>query len=166
MGMRMLNRGELNILVQMTTVKSPEIVNVPGVMEFAKTDEQWQVLELPARRAGYGLADVRAAGGDRGARSLRRAYLAMLEDPETLADAKRFGIDIAPVTGEDIHTLLKRVYATRRPSSTRCASSPAGAHPFRELSGRRSPDAPSNAAGSPLRGNCLSEMDRTGSLRA
>jgi hypothetical protein len=36
----------------------------------------------------------------------------MLKHPETLADAKRLGIDIAPVTGEEIHALLKRVYAT------------------------------------------------------
>jgi len=112
-GMRMLKTGELNLLVQMTTAKSPDIPQVPMVMDYAKTDEQRQVLELLL--AGQAMAWPVFAPAevpkDRVA-TLRRAYLAMLSDPETLADAQRLGIDVAPVPGEAIEAMLKRVYAT------------------------------------------------------
>jgi tripartite-type tricarboxylate transporter receptor subunit TctC len=112
-GMRMLKAGELNLLVQMTTIKSPEIPNVPMVMDYAKTDEQRQVLELLL--AGQAMAWPVFAPAEvpkERVAILRRAYLAMLKDPETLADAQRLGIDVDPVPGEAIEAMLKRVYAT------------------------------------------------------
>ena len=45
-GMAMLKRGELTLLVQMAAAKSPDIPQVPLVMDYAKTEEQRQVLEL------------------------------------------------------------------------------------------------------------------------
>jgi tripartite-type tricarboxylate transporter receptor subunit TctC len=112
-GMRMLNKGELNLLVQMTTIKSAEIPHVPMVMDYARTDEQRQVLELLL--AGQAMAWPIVAPAelpkDR-VEVLRRSYLAMLKDPETLADAARLGIDVDPVPGEAIGSMLRRVYAT------------------------------------------------------
>ena len=58
---------------------------------------------------------------------LRKSYLAMLRDPETLADAKRLGIDVAPVSGEAMVAMLKRIYATP----------PAVIAKVRELAGRK-----------------------------
>jgi len=127
-GMKMLNRGELNLLVQMTTTASPEIANVPVVMDHARTDEQRQVLELLL--AGQAMAwpiFAPAEVAKERVAILRRAYLAMLTDPETLADARRLGLDIEPVSGEAIASLLKRVYAT--PSAI--------VEKVRELAGRK-----------------------------
>jgi hypothetical protein len=58
---------------------------------------------------------------------LRKAYLAMLRDAETLADAKKLGVDVAPVPGDAINAMLKRIYAT----------SPAVIEKVRELAGRK-----------------------------
>jgi hypothetical protein len=58
---------------------------------------------------------------------LRRAYLAMLKDKEALADAGRLGIDVDPVTGEAILSLLAGVYGTP----------PAIVAKVRELAGRK-----------------------------
>jgi hypothetical protein len=98
------------------------------VMDFAKTDEQRQVLELLL--AGQAMAWPVFAPAevppDRVA-VLRQAYLAMLRDTETLADAKKLGVDVAPVPGDAINAMLKRVYAT-----------PAGViEKVRELAGRK-----------------------------
>jgi hypothetical protein len=106
-GMAMLKRGELTLLVQMATAKSPDIPHVPLVMDYVKTDEQRQVLELLL--AGQGMA------------------WPVFAPAETLADAKRLGIDIAPVPGEAIVTMLKRIYATP----------PAVIAKVRELAGRK-----------------------------
>jgi hypothetical protein len=126
--MAMLKRGELVLLVQMATARSPDIPQVPLVMDFAKTPEQRQILELLL--AGQSMAWPVFAPAevprDRVA-LLRRAYLAMLKDAETLADAKKLGIDVAPVAGEAIVAMLKRIYAT----------SPAVIEKVRALAGRK-----------------------------
>ena len=127
-GMKMLNRGELNLLVQMATTASAEIPNVPVVMDYARTEEQRQVLELLL--AGQTMAwpvFVPAEVTRERVEILRRAYLAMLGDPETQADAHKLGIDIDPVPGDAITTMLKRVYATP----------PAIVEKVRELAGRK-----------------------------
>ena len=109
----MLKRGELTLLVQMAVAKSPDIPHVPLVMDYAKTDEQRQVLELLL--AGQAMAWPVFAPPDvppERVALLRKSYLAMLKDPETLADAKKLGVDVDPVPGEAIAAMLKRVYAT------------------------------------------------------
>jgi hypothetical protein len=58
---------------------------------------------------------------------LRKSYLAMLKDPETLADARKLGVDVDPVAGEAIAARLKRIYATP----------PAVIERVRELAGRK-----------------------------
>jgi tripartite-type tricarboxylate transporter receptor subunit TctC len=127
-GMAMLKRGELTLLVQMGAAKSPDIPQIPLVMDFAKTDEQRQVLELLL--AGQAMAWPVFAPAEvppERVALLRKSYLAMLKDPETLADAKRLGVDVDPVPGEAIVARLKRIYATP----------PAVIEKVRELAGRK-----------------------------
>ncbi len=127
-GMAMLKRGELVLLVQMATAKSPEIPGVPLVMDFAKTPEHRQILELLL--AGQAMAWPVFAPPEVPAErvaQLRQAYLAMLKDAETLADARKLGIDVDPVPGTQIAELLTRVYAT--PSAV--------VEKVRELAGRK-----------------------------
>ena len=45
---------------------------------------------------------------------LRRAYLAMLKDPEALADARKTGIEIDPVEGPAINDDARRASMRRR----------------------------------------------------
>ena len=35
-----------------------------------------------------------------------------MKDPELLADAKRLNVDVIPSTGEEVQTLVARMYAT------------------------------------------------------
>jgi tripartite-type tricarboxylate transporter receptor subunit TctC len=112
-GMAMLKRGELVLLVQMATAKSPDIPQVPLVLDFAKTPDQRQVLELLL--AGQAMAWPVFAPAEVPKDRLdlmRRAYLAMLKDPEALADARKLGIDVDPVPGTAIANMLTRIYAT------------------------------------------------------
>ena len=41
--------------------------------------------------------------------ALRRAYVQALKDPELLAEARRAKMDIDPVTGEELQTLIQEV---------------------------------------------------------
>ncbi|MBX9773022.1 MAG: hypothetical protein K2Y71_01310 [Xanthobacteraceae bacterium] len=127
-GMAMLKRGDLTLLVQMAAAKSPDIPQVPLVMDYAKTAEQRQVLELLL--AGQTMAWPVFAPAEvppERVALLRTSYLAMLQDPETLADARKLGVDVDPVAGEAIGAMLKRIYATP----------PAVIEKVRELAGRK-----------------------------
>ncbi len=41
-----LKKGELKLLLQMGVAKSPDLPNVPLVLDYAKTDEQRRILEI------------------------------------------------------------------------------------------------------------------------
>ena len=112
-GMPLVKRGELVMLVQMGTAKVPELPQVPLVMDLAKGSEQRQILEvlLAAQAMAWPLFAPQELPAERVA-LLRRAYLAMLKDPATLADAAKTAMEIDPVPGEAIQTLLSRAYAT------------------------------------------------------
>ena len=86
-GMAMLKRGELTLLVQMATAKSPDIPQVPLVMDYAKTDEQRQVLELLLAGQAMAWPVFAPAGGAAGAR--RAAAQVLSRDAQGPGDARR-----------------------------------------------------------------------------
>jgi tripartite-type tricarboxylate transporter receptor subunit TctC len=127
-GTAMLKAGELNLLVQMSLRKSPELPNVPLIMEYAKTDEQRQILRviLTGQEMAWPLVAPAEAPRER-VELLRTTFLAMLADEEAKVEAKKLGIDIEPISGAEIQKLLENVYATP----------PAVIERVRELSGRK-----------------------------
>ena len=127
-GMPMLQRGELRILMQMALRKSPELPDVPLVMEYATTEEQRQILRviLTGQTMAWPLVAPAETPRDR-VELLRKTFLEMLADDEAKAEAKKLGVDIEPVSGAEIQTLLETVYATP----------PAVIERVRELSGRK-----------------------------
>jgi hypothetical protein len=82
-------------------------------MDYAKTDEQRQVLSLllAGQAMAWPVFTAAEVPAERVA-LLRHAYLAMLKDAETLAEAQKLGIDVDPVSGETMNTLLKGIYDT------------------------------------------------------
>lgn len=114
--MARLQSGEYTVLVQMATQKSPELPNVPLVMDYAKDAEQRQILELLL--AGQAMAwpyFVASAVPAERVASLRTAFQATLKDKEALAEAAKLQIDIEPVTGEEITAMIKNLYALPKP---------------------------------------------------
>jgi hypothetical protein len=112
-GMAMFKRGELNLLVQMGLAPIPDIPHVPLVMNLAKDAGQRQILAvlLAAQAMAWPMFAPAEVPLERVA-LLRQAYLAMLKDPEALADAAKTGIEVAPVPGAAINGMLGRVFAT------------------------------------------------------
>ncbi|MFN3888783.1 MAG: Bug family tripartite tricarboxylate transporter substrate binding protein [Beijerinckiaceae bacterium] len=127
-GAAMMKAGELQLLVQMSLRKSPELPNVPLVMEYAKTEEQRQILRviLTGQEMAWPLVAPAETPKER-VDLLRRTFMAMLADDEAKAEAKKLGVDLEPISGAEIEKLLEGVYATP----------PAIIERVRELSGRR-----------------------------
>jgi tripartite-type tricarboxylate transporter receptor subunit TctC len=46
---------------------------------------------------------------------LRDAFNATMKDPEFIAETKQRKLDLAPVTGDQLEALIKKIYATPKP---------------------------------------------------
>jgi tripartite-type tricarboxylate transporter receptor subunit TctC len=112
----LLDSGDLVILMQMSTVKHPELPDTPLVMDLVRSynsKKQTQMLNLMFARQGLGRPYVAPPGvpADRAA-ALQAAFTATMSDPEFLADAKKGGFDLAPITGEEVAGLVNTAYQT------------------------------------------------------
>ena len=107
----LLAENKVNILMQMSTAKHPDIPDVPLVMDIAETDRDRQVLTMVFSPQAMGRPFVAPAGvpEDRVA-ALRAAFDATMADPDYIADVKQQGLDLAPVSGAEIQQLVLEMY--------------------------------------------------------
>ena len=105
----------VRILVQ-ENVKGAAALNklgVPRTIDFAKTPEDRQVMELIYSQAVIGRPYVLPAGvpPERVA-ALRKAFMAALKDPAMLAEAAKMKLDVEPLSGGDVQTMVAQWFAT------------------------------------------------------
>jgi tripartite-type tricarboxylate transporter receptor subunit TctC len=103
---------QINFLVLIGANRDPELPDVPTVMELATSDEQRNLLKivLAPQTAGRPLflpPDVPAPI----VTTMRRAFDATMKDQRFLEEAKRIGLEVNPVTGEEIQKIAQEVYA-------------------------------------------------------
>ena len=104
---------KINVLVQLGMKKHPDMGNAPLVMDYAKTDSDRGVLELIFARQDMAYPIVAPPGVPQArVAELRRAFEAVLRDPDYLADAKKQQLETDGMRGEDIAKLIDRIYAT------------------------------------------------------
>jgi tripartite-type tricarboxylate transporter receptor subunit TctC len=104
---------QLNFLVQAALRKHPDFPDVPLLSDIAKTPEERQIVRLVAAsqemaRPFLAPPDLPA---DRAA-ALRAGFDATMRDPEFLAEARRLELEVNPVDGAAIASLLAELYAT------------------------------------------------------
>ena len=109
-----LKRGFINIVVQ-ESIKGYSKLNamgIPRTADFAKTDEQRQILELVYSQGVFGRPYVLPPGvpADRVA-ALRRAFMEALQDKALLADAAKMKLDIGAMSGDDLQALVAKLFA-------------------------------------------------------
>jgi len=105
--------GGMNILMQMALVKHPDLPSVPLVTEFARTGAEKAQMELVFSRQTMGRPFLTAPGvpAQRVA-ALRKAFTDTLASAPFKAFAAKAGLEINPVSGEDIQALVERVRKT------------------------------------------------------
>ena len=108
-----LRDKKINILVQSSLKKEPEIGDVPLVMDLAKDKEKLQILKLilAAQQMARPFAAPPGIPADRKA-TLIKAFDETMTDPEFLADAKKLDMDVNPVSAKALDELLAELYAT------------------------------------------------------
>ena len=105
----------VNILAQEETNGYPDLnkAGVPRTIDFAKTPEQRQILELVYSQEIFGRPFMVAAEVPKErVEALRKAFMETWADPDLLAEAKKIDLDVAPTSGADVQALIAKVYAT------------------------------------------------------
>jgi tripartite-type tricarboxylate transporter receptor subunit TctC len=102
----------VNILVQLALTKNKDHLDVPLALDFAKTPDDRQMLELIVSpnlfsrpfTAGPGVPEDRV-------KALRNAFNETMMDPDYQADAAARKMHVQLVKGEDIDAVLRRIYS-------------------------------------------------------
>jgi tripartite-type tricarboxylate transporter receptor subunit TctC len=110
-----LKSGFIRVLVQENEKGHPDVnkLGVPHATDFAKSPQDRQIMDLIYASEIFGRPYVLPPGvpPDRVA-ALRKAFLDTLRDPELLAEGQRLGLDLDPISGEDLQTIAAKMYAT------------------------------------------------------
>jgi tripartite-type tricarboxylate transporter receptor subunit TctC len=105
-----LRDRKINILFQTGEKRSAALPDVPSALDFALNDEKRGVLALwlAPNAVARPLAMPPGAPEER-RNALRKAFIALFDDPEFLADARRIGMSLDPREGEYIEQLVGRL---------------------------------------------------------
>jgi len=110
------------ILVQAALAKEKDLPDVPMLLDFAKTPEQAQILKLvlASQEMARPFVAPPAIPEDRKT-ALRKAFVETMSDPDFLDEAKKLDLDVNPVDGAAIDTLLAELYATPKDVAAKAA---------------------------------------------
>jgi tripartite-type tricarboxylate transporter receptor subunit TctC len=88
-------------------------MGVPLAVDFARTAENRRVMELIYSSETFGRPYMMAPGvpAERVA-ALRKAFMATMRDEDLLAEARRIGVVIDPISGEELQALAEKIFAT------------------------------------------------------
>lgn len=104
--------GKIKVLFNMEQEPVPGL-NAPTIHDLAKTEEQRAIIRFYSANAELGRPFVAPPGvpADR-VTALRRAFDATLKDPGLMAEAKKQGLIISPLTGEQLEARIKALART------------------------------------------------------
>ena len=103
----------IKVLSVLALERSPELPDVPAIMEFVKAERHKQIFRFVLNAQTLGRPFVAPPGipEDR-ATALRKAFDDTMKDPAYLAEMAAKKLDVGPIRWQAIGTLLKDFYAT------------------------------------------------------
>jgi tripartite-type tricarboxylate transporter receptor subunit TctC len=108
-----LRDGKIRFLAQVGLKRDPDYPDLPLMQEFGKTDEDKRLLRLFSADIAVGRPFIGPPGmAPQLLAELQRAFDETMTDPAFLADAQDMRIDVAPVKGEDLQTIVADIVAT------------------------------------------------------
>jgi tripartite-type tricarboxylate transporter receptor subunit TctC len=100
----------VNIVVQYSLRRHPELPDAPTSVELARDDEQRGLLTAvsSASEIGKFVLTTPDVPADR-VTALRRAFDAMVKDPEFIAEAQKLRVELGPLSGEELQKIVESV---------------------------------------------------------
>ncbi len=101
-GEDLIRQKKINLLLQTGSEKDPELGDVPRMIDLARNADDQKLLELFSSPSLIGRSVVAPPNtpAERVA-ELRRAFMAMVQDPEFVADAGKARLVLSPLSGEE-----------------------------------------------------------------
>ena len=108
-----IDEKRINVLVQLSLSRHPDLPNVPLIMDFAKSNAEKQIFKLVFARQPMGRPFLMPPGipADRMV-AVRKAFMDTMKDGEFLADAEKMKLEINPVSGDAVQEIVQQVYQT------------------------------------------------------
>ena len=107
---------KINVLVQIGLRKAPDLADVPLFVDLAKNEEDRAVLRLLSAQTAVGKEIFTGPDvpPDR-VGVLRTAFDAAMKDPALLAQARKQGLEIGPVSGEELQRVIQDMLSMPKP---------------------------------------------------
>jgi tripartite-type tricarboxylate transporter receptor subunit TctC len=104
-------QNKVNVPIQLSLKRSSRFPDVPSVIEFAKDEKTKQALKLIFSPQGMDRPVLAPPGTppDKVA-ALRKAFMAAATDPRFVAEAKKQGLEVDPVPGEEVAEIIDDAY--------------------------------------------------------
>jgi tripartite-type tricarboxylate transporter receptor subunit TctC len=112
--------NKLNVLLVMSTDRNPELPDIPSVLEKADNDNDRDIIKLIVSRQKVArpFTAPPSIPADRLA-ALRQAFMDTMKDKAFLDEAKSLTLEISPLSGQDVESLIKDLYASKPESVQR-----------------------------------------------
>lgn len=104
--------GEAVVVLQILPKPHPELANVPLAINYAKTEEARQLIQVGIQDPSdyYRPYVLPPTTPKERVQLLRRAFQDTMKDPELLADAKKSKLDIEPVAAEELERTVAGLF--------------------------------------------------------
>jgi tripartite-type tricarboxylate transporter receptor subunit TctC len=106
-----LDKGEVVVIAQGGPQPHPELKDVPMMQSFAQSEDDRKLIEAGITGPGQIsrlFAMPPGVPADR-VEAIREAFMAALQDPALLEEAKRSSIDISPIPPEEMYARIKQL---------------------------------------------------------
>jgi tripartite-type tricarboxylate transporter receptor subunit TctC len=108
-----IDEKKIKIIAQWGLRKSPELPNVPLILEQAKTDADRQALLLALARLEFGRPFFMPPNVPvERVEAMRRAFDATMKDKDFLAEAEKLKIEVDPLSGGEVAALVEQLFRT------------------------------------------------------
>jgi tripartite-type tricarboxylate transporter receptor subunit TctC len=103
--------GDLRILVQIGLEKHPDLNDVPLVLDLARTPEDRRLMELLFASLTIGRPVLAPPGlPTERVNELQTSFDATVSDPELLAEARKIGVEVTPMSGSAVAAIINELY--------------------------------------------------------
>ena len=107
-----LESGMVKAIIQVNQKKAADIPNVPNAIDFAKTADARTLIDSGIHAPSAILRAYALPPGTPQARIdvLRSAFNSTMKDPDFLAEMKKSKLEINPLTGGEMDTIVKKLF--------------------------------------------------------
>src|SRR5262245_3174506 len=106
-----LREKQIHIVLQTTLESHPELKGIPVAVDFAKAEEGKKLLRIAGDHYGkQRLYSLPPQVPEQRVRTLQKAFIDTLKDPQLLAEAEKAKLEIDPVDGPGIEKMVQGLY--------------------------------------------------------